>query len=208
MLRSLLLLLSRQSWLRHWMETSSAAERVTSRFIAGHTLEREVAVCRHLNAEGYPGHARSSGRECDVARGSRAIARRLSRALDQIATARPASHGVGETDAARPGFFRSRVPSQCRTTGRSAPKPSARTGGNGHGIERICGSHARAGIRTARQVRQRPRRDSGLSLSKRERHRRTCAGSPFRCDCARALTRSPPMWRFRTNRTWIATMCA
>ena len=34
------------------METSSAAERVTSRFIAGHTLEREVAVCRRLNAEG------------------------------------------------------------------------------------------------------------------------------------------------------------
>jgi proline dehydrogenase len=51
-LRSLLLLLSNQSWLRHWMETSSAAERVTSRFIAGHTLEREVAVCRRLNAEG------------------------------------------------------------------------------------------------------------------------------------------------------------
>ena len=52
MLRSLLLLLSRQSWLRHWMETSKAAERVTSRFIAGHTLEREVEVCRRLNAEG------------------------------------------------------------------------------------------------------------------------------------------------------------
>lgn len=34
------------------METSSAAERVTSRFIAGHTLEREIAVCRRLNAEG------------------------------------------------------------------------------------------------------------------------------------------------------------
>jgi proline dehydrogenase len=34
------------------METSSAAERVTSRFIAGHTLDSEVAVCRRLNAEG------------------------------------------------------------------------------------------------------------------------------------------------------------
>ncbi len=45
-------MLSRQSWLRHWMETSRAAERVTSRFIAGHTLEREVEVCRRLNAEG------------------------------------------------------------------------------------------------------------------------------------------------------------
>ncbi len=52
MLRSLLLLLSRQSWLRHWIETSRAAERLTSRFIAGHTLERELDVCRRLNSEG------------------------------------------------------------------------------------------------------------------------------------------------------------
>lgn len=52
MLRSLLLLLSRQSWLRRWMETSPAADRLTSRFIAGSTLERELAVCTRLQAEG------------------------------------------------------------------------------------------------------------------------------------------------------------
>jgi proline dehydrogenase len=52
-LRSLLLVLSRQRWLRHWMETSPAAERLTSRFVAGSTLEREVAVCQKLNATGY-----------------------------------------------------------------------------------------------------------------------------------------------------------
>jgi proline dehydrogenase len=52
-LRSLLLVLSRQPWLRHWMETSPAAERLTSRFIAGATIEREVAVCQRLNADGY-----------------------------------------------------------------------------------------------------------------------------------------------------------
>lgn len=52
MLRSLLLLLSRQSWLRRWMETSPAADRITSRFVAGHTLERELAVCGKLHAEG------------------------------------------------------------------------------------------------------------------------------------------------------------
>ncbi len=34
------------------METSSSAERLTSRFIAGNTLERELAVCQGLNAEG------------------------------------------------------------------------------------------------------------------------------------------------------------
>ena len=52
MFRSLLLFLSQSSGLRHWMETSSAAERLTSRFIAGNTLERELAVCQSLNAEG------------------------------------------------------------------------------------------------------------------------------------------------------------
>jgi proline dehydrogenase len=52
-LRSLLLVLSRQKWLRHWMETSPAAERLTSRFVAGSTLEREVVVCQKLNATGY-----------------------------------------------------------------------------------------------------------------------------------------------------------
>jgi proline dehydrogenase len=50
--RSLFLTLSRQSWLRHWMETSSAAGRLTSRFIAGRTLDRELAVCLNLSREG------------------------------------------------------------------------------------------------------------------------------------------------------------
>lgn len=35
------------------METSPSAERVTSRFVAGSTLEREVEVCRKLNESGY-----------------------------------------------------------------------------------------------------------------------------------------------------------
>jgi proline dehydrogenase len=35
------------------METSPAADRLTSRFVAGSTLEREVAVCQKLNADGY-----------------------------------------------------------------------------------------------------------------------------------------------------------
>jgi proline dehydrogenase len=52
-LRSLLLVLSRQQWLRHWMETSPVADRLTSRFVAGSTLERELTVCRKLNADGY-----------------------------------------------------------------------------------------------------------------------------------------------------------
>lgn len=35
------------------METSPSAERLTSRFVAGSTLEREVEVCRKLNESGY-----------------------------------------------------------------------------------------------------------------------------------------------------------
>ena len=51
MLRSLLLFLSHQAWLRHWIETSSITERVTSRFVAGNSLDAGVAVCQRLNAE-------------------------------------------------------------------------------------------------------------------------------------------------------------
>jgi proline dehydrogenase len=68
------------------METSPAAERVTSRFIAGHTLEREVAVCRRLNAEGilasldHLGESVTSLEEAERSRDA------YLGALDQIAT--------------------------------------------------------------------------------------------------------------------------
>jgi len=67
------------------METSSAAERVTSRFIAGHTLEREVAVCRRLNAEGILAsldHLGESVKSLEEAERSRDA---YLSALDQIA---------------------------------------------------------------------------------------------------------------------------
>jgi proline dehydrogenase len=50
-LRSLFLILSRQAWLRHWMETSSVADRITKRFVAGRTLEQELLVCQRLETE-------------------------------------------------------------------------------------------------------------------------------------------------------------
>jgi proline dehydrogenase len=52
MLRSTLLLLSGQTWLRHWIETSSASRRFTSRFIAGRTLEEALRVASQLAADG------------------------------------------------------------------------------------------------------------------------------------------------------------
>ncbi|HEU0142561.1 MAG TPA: proline dehydrogenase family protein [Bryobacteraceae bacterium] len=52
MLRDLLLYLSTQKHLRNWVETSPLAGRLTSRFIAGNTLEEALAVATRLNAEG------------------------------------------------------------------------------------------------------------------------------------------------------------
>ena len=50
MLRSSLLYLSEQSWLRHWMETSSLSQKLTARFVAGSHLADGVAVLKKLAA--------------------------------------------------------------------------------------------------------------------------------------------------------------
>ena len=50
--RSLLLFLSRQRHLRKWMETSSLARRLATRFVAGDTLDQAIDVGRNLNSEG------------------------------------------------------------------------------------------------------------------------------------------------------------
>ena len=52
MVRSALLYLSRQSWLRNWIETSSASRRFTRRFIAGQTLDDGIRVARQLSQQG------------------------------------------------------------------------------------------------------------------------------------------------------------
>jgi len=51
MLRSSLLYLSEQSWLRHWMETSSLSQKLTARFVAGSHLADGVAVLTKLAAD-------------------------------------------------------------------------------------------------------------------------------------------------------------
>jgi proline dehydrogenase len=50
--RSLFLFLSRQRQLRKWMETSRAARGLSSRFVAGTTLEQALTVCRSINQDG------------------------------------------------------------------------------------------------------------------------------------------------------------
>lgn len=51
--RSSLIYLSRQKTLRCWMETSPLARRLTGRFVAGQTLDEELAICRRLNDSGH-----------------------------------------------------------------------------------------------------------------------------------------------------------
>jgi proline dehydrogenase len=50
--RSFFLFLSRQKQLRRWMETSALAQRLSTRFVAGETLEQALDVARRLNREG------------------------------------------------------------------------------------------------------------------------------------------------------------
>ena len=51
-MRAFFLLLSRLAWLRRWMETSTLSQRVASRFVAGETLAKGLAVGRRINSEG------------------------------------------------------------------------------------------------------------------------------------------------------------
>ncbi|MEZ5351436.1 MAG: proline dehydrogenase family protein [Bryobacteraceae bacterium] len=44
--------MSRQRWLRRWLESSSAGVRIRARFVAGSTLDEAIAVCRLLQSEG------------------------------------------------------------------------------------------------------------------------------------------------------------
>jgi proline dehydrogenase len=47
-MRQLFLYLSTQKGMRNWMETSPVAKKLTQRFVAGETLEDELAVCATL----------------------------------------------------------------------------------------------------------------------------------------------------------------
>jgi proline dehydrogenase len=51
-LRRTILYLSRHKALRNWAENSSAARRLSSRFVAGSRLDDALEVCRRLDAEG------------------------------------------------------------------------------------------------------------------------------------------------------------
>jgi proline dehydrogenase len=52
MFRRVLLYLSRQRWLRNWMETSAASKQLTSRFVAGRTLDDAIRAAGQLAGDG------------------------------------------------------------------------------------------------------------------------------------------------------------
>jgi proline dehydrogenase len=52
MVRQTVLYLSNRIWLRRWMEQSPFSRKLTSRFIAGRTLDDEIRVAQNLAAEG------------------------------------------------------------------------------------------------------------------------------------------------------------
>jgi len=74
MLRHLFLFLSRRPRLRRWMEESPSAARLTSRFVAGRTIEDALRVTRQINQGGssatldYLGESVTTGQEASAAR--------------------------------------------------------------------------------------------------------------------------------------------
>lgn len=84
MLRGTLLYLSSHPGLRRWMETSSLARRLSSRFIAGNSLESALEVCRKIRAEGITATLDYLGenvRSLDEAAACRDMYLRMLRAL-------------------------------------------------------------------------------------------------------------------------------
>jgi proline dehydrogenase len=83
--RDFFLFLSRQGWLRKWMETANSSKMLTRRFVAGETLADELAVCARLQSEGMLSsldHLGENVRSLDEAAASRDA---YLEALDQIA---------------------------------------------------------------------------------------------------------------------------
>src|SRR5215472_2272560 len=51
-LRRIFLYFSQHTGLRHWVETSSIARKLSSRFVAGDSLQHALDVCRRIRSEG------------------------------------------------------------------------------------------------------------------------------------------------------------
>jgi proline dehydrogenase len=87
MLRRSLLYLSSQPRLRRWMETSSVARSLSSRFVAGSTLDEALKVCLKIRAEGISATLDYLGENVHTLDEARACRDMYLRMLDALKTA-------------------------------------------------------------------------------------------------------------------------
>ena len=85
MTRNFFLYLSQQRRLRRWMETSPVARKLTSRFIAGETLEDELTVSAELQGQGILTALDHLGENVTTLEEASASVDAYLQALDQIA---------------------------------------------------------------------------------------------------------------------------
>jgi proline dehydrogenase len=85
MTRAFFLYLSQRPTVRRWMETWPGARRLTRRFIAGETLEEELAVCAALAREGILTTADHLGENVTTLEDASAARQAYVEALAQIA---------------------------------------------------------------------------------------------------------------------------
>jgi proline dehydrogenase len=84
MMRRFFLYLSHQKTLRRWTETSPLARKLTRRFVAGETLDQELAVCSKLAQEGIFSALDHLGENVTSLDEAAAETETYIRALDQI----------------------------------------------------------------------------------------------------------------------------
>jgi proline dehydrogenase len=88
MTRNFFLYLSQQRRLRRWMETSPVARKLTSRFIAGETLDDELKVSAELQGQGMMTALDHLGENVTSLEEANASAAAYLQALEQIAARR------------------------------------------------------------------------------------------------------------------------
>jgi proline dehydrogenase len=87
LLRSFFIALSRNKVVRGWGERSRVGHKLSSRFVAGMTVEEAVAVCGRVNREGIAVSLDSLGESVALETEARAAAEIYHRLLDAIAAA-------------------------------------------------------------------------------------------------------------------------
>ncbi len=92
MLRSILLWLSRNKFVRNWMMNLGVARRATKRFVAGETIEDAISVIRELNALGIAATLDHLGENVETAADAQRATDDYVQVLDAIGTNGVQSH--------------------------------------------------------------------------------------------------------------------